>query len=83
LLNLFFTLINKSFKFKIMAVIKVIELLADSNKSWEDAVKNAVAHAAKSVKNIRSVNVQNQSAVVKDNKITSFRVNVRITFEVK
>jgi len=66
-----------------MAVIKVIELLADSGKSWEDAVKNAVSHAGKSVKNIRSVNVQNQSAVVKNNKITSYRVNVRITFEVK
>jgi len=65
-----------------MAVIKVIELMADSKKSWEDAVNNAVAHAAKSVKNIRSVNVQNQSAVVKENKITSYRVNVRITFEV-
>ncbi len=66
-----------------MAVIKVIEVLADSPKSWEDAVKNAVSQAAKTIKNIRSVNVQNQSAIVKGGEVSEFRVNVKITFEVK
>jgi len=66
-----------------MSVLKVIELLANSDKSWEDAAQNAVSQAAKSVKNIRSVYVQEQSASVKDGEISDFRVNVKITFEVK
>jgi flavin-binding protein dodecin len=65
-----------------MAVLKVIEVLSNSNESWEDAARNAVKHAAKSVKNIKSVYVQDQSAIVKQNDITEFRVNVKITFEV-
>jgi len=67
-----------------MAVMKVIEVLADSKKSWEDATSKAVARAGKNVKNIRSAYVQSQSVVVDSkNKVTSFRVNVKITFEVK
>lgn len=66
-----------------MAVLKVIEVLANSEKSWEEATKKAVAHASKSVKNIRSVYVQDQSASVDDGEVTDFRVNVKITFEVK
>ena len=66
-----------------MSVLKVIEVLANSDKSWEDAAQNAVSQAAKSVKNIRSVYVQDQSASVKDGEISDFRVNVKITFEVK
>jgi flavin-binding protein dodecin len=66
-----------------MSVLKVIEVLANSNESWEDATKNAVTHASKSVNNIRSVYVNEQSATVKDGKIDDYRVNVKITFEVK
>jgi flavin-binding protein dodecin len=65
-----------------MAVLKVIEVLANSDTSWEDATKKAVKQAAKSVKNIRSVYVQEQSAIVKDDAVTEFRVNVKLTFEV-
>lgn len=65
-----------------MAVMKVIEVLANSEKSWEDATKKAVKQAAKSVKNIKSVFVQSQSAVVDGNDVTEFRVNLKITFEV-
>ena len=66
-----------------MAVMKVIEVLANSDKSWEDATRKAVKHASKSVKQIKSVFVQSQSAVVDDGDVTEFRVNVKITFEVK
>lgn len=62
--------------------MKVIEVLANSEKSWEEATKKAVKQAAKSVKNIKSVFVQSQSAVVNDDKVTEFRVNLKITFEV-
>ena len=65
-----------------MAVLKVIEVLSNSEKSWEDATKKAVKHASKSVKNIRSVYVQDQSASVKDGEVYDFRVNLKITFEV-
>ncbi len=65
-----------------MAVLKVIEVLANSDTSWEDATAKAVEQAAKSVKNIRSVYINEQSATVSDGKITEYRVNVKITFEV-
>jgi len=66
-----------------MAVLKVIEVLSNSEKSWEDATKKAVAEASKTVKNIRSVYIQDQSAIVKDGEVTEFRVNLKLTFEVK
>lgn len=66
-----------------MAVLKVIEVLANSNKSWEDATDKAVAQAAKSVKGIKSVYVQEQSATVKDGKVDEYRVNVKLTFEIQ
>ena len=66
-----------------MAVLKVIEVLANSEKSWEDAAQNAVKHASKSVKHIKSAFIQSQSVVIDDNEVSEFRVNVKITFEVK
>ncbi|MCK7538258.1 MAG: dodecin family protein [Marinilabiliales bacterium] len=65
-----------------MAVLKVIEILASSPVSWEDATASAVKTAGKTVKEIRSVYVKEQSAVVVKNKITEYRVNVKISFEV-
>ena len=44
--------------------------------------KKTVKHASKSVKNIRSIQVQDQSANVKNGEVTEFRVNLKITFEV-
>ena len=66
-----------------MAVLKVIEVLANSEVSWEDATRRAVKHAAKSVKQIKSVYINEQSAIVNGDDVTEFRVNVKITFEVK
>lgn len=66
-----------------MAIMKVIEIMSDSKKSWEDAAKQGVEKAAESVKNIKSAYVQSQSCVVKDGKITAYRVNLKVTFQVK
>ena len=66
-----------------MAVLKVIEVLASSETSWEDATQKAVEKASKSVKHIRSVYVQEHSAAVKDGKVTEFRVNLKLTFELE
>lgn len=66
-----------------MAVMKVIEVMANSDKSWEEATRKAVKHASKSVKHMKSAFVQSQSVVIKDNDVAEYRVNVKITFEVK
>ena len=65
-----------------MGVLKVIEVLSNSNKSWEDATQKAIKHASKTVKNIRSVYVQDQSATVNGDRVDEFRVNLKISFEV-
>ncbi|WP_031427049.1 dodecin family protein [Flavimarina sp. Hel_I_48] len=65
-----------------MAVLKVLEIMASSNKSWEQATANGVKHASESVKNIRSAYVQEQSAVVTGDTVTEYRVNLKISFEV-
>ena len=68
-------------KLNVMAVLKVIEILSSSSVSWEDATKKAVSKASNTLKNIRSVYVQEQSAAVVDDEVTEFRVNLKITFE--
>lgn len=65
-----------------MAILKVIEIMASSKTSWEDATKAAVKSAAKTVKGIRSVYVQDMMAVVSENEVTEYRVTVKISFEV-
>ena len=65
-----------------MSIIKVIEVMSNSTKSWEDATQNAVSHAAKSIHNIKSVWVEDQSAVIHNNKITEYRISAKISFEV-
>ncbi len=65
-----------------MAVLKVIEIMASSPKSWEDATAVGVAKAAQTVKGIKSAFVQNQSVVVHDGKVTEYRVNLKLSFEV-
>ena len=65
-----------------MSVLKVIEIMAKSPVSWEDATKNAVKHAGKSLKGIKSAHVKSQSVVIDKNNVTEFRVNLKISFEV-
>jgi len=66
-----------------MSVIKVIELMASSKKSWEDATAKAVKKASKSINGIKSAYVQDQSVVVKNGEVAEYRVNLKVTFEVK
>jgi hypothetical protein len=65
-----------------MAVLKVIEIMTSSPNSWEEATKIAVQTAGETINGIRSVYIHHLSAVVEDNKISEFRVNAKITFEV-
>lgn len=66
-----------------MAVIKVIEILAESDKGWEDATKEALKAASKSVKNIKTIYIQDFQAVVENDQITRYRVNAKISFLVE
>ena len=62
-------------------VIKIIELVGSSPKSFSDAVKNAVTTASKTIRNIQGVDVIQSSAKVDGKgKITDYRVNVKIAF---
>ena len=65
-----------------MAIVKVIEVIASSDKSFDDATKNAVAEAAKSVNNIKSVYIKDMNANVENNNIVSYGVNAKVSFEV-
>ena len=62
------------------SIAKVIEVISESDKGWEDAVRNALAEAAKTVDNIKSIWVENMTAVVENNQIVSYRLNAKVTF---
>ncbi len=66
-----------------MTVVKIIELVGSSPKDWEDATKNALAEAAKTVKNIKSIYVKSCKAKIENNKIVEYRSNVKIAFVVE
>jgi dodecin len=66
-----------------MAVVKVIELIGSSPNGWEEATKNALAEAAKTIKNIKSVYVKRCNAKVENNKIVEYRAVVKIAFVVQ
>jgi dodecin len=66
-----------------MAVMKSEQILTESAKSFEDAMQVAVGRFSKTVRGLRSANVNNLSAVIEGGKITSYRVNMQVTFEVE
>lgn len=66
-----------------MAIMKVIEILSDSSKSWEDATAKGVAKASSSLSGIKSAFVQSQSVTVKNGKVDRYRVNLKVTFAVQ
>ena len=66
-----------------MAILKVLELMASSTKSWEDAAQRAVDEASQSLKNIRSVYIQDHSAIVDKNKIVEYRITAKLSFEIE
>jgi dodecin len=67
----------------VSSVVKVIEVISQSDKGFDDAVRNAVREAAKTISGIRSVWVENLSAKVDGDRITEFRVNCKVSFVLK
>ncbi|MHA4847367.1 dodecin family protein [Flavitalea antarctica] len=63
-----------------MPIVKVIEVIASSEKGIDDAIQQAVAEASKTVRNIDSVYVQDIKAHVKDGKVTTYGCNCKISF---
>jgi dodecin len=62
------------------SIAKVIEVIAESDKSWDDAAQNAVAEAARTVDGIQEIWVSSMKAIVEKNRITRYRVTAKITF---
>ncbi len=65
-----------------MTVMKSEQILAESTKSFEDAIDIAVARFSRTVRGLKSANVNNLSTVIENGKVTAYRVNLQMTFEV-
>ena len=63
-----------------MSVVKIIELVGSSPKSWEEAAQNAIQTASKSIRGIIGIDVINFTAKVKEGKISEYKANVKIAF---
>ena len=63
-----------------MAVVKVIELLAESEQSWEDAARKAVEEAARTLRGVSSIYIKEFQATVENDRIKAFRVNAKVSF---
>lgn len=66
-----------------MSMIKVIEVIASSEKGFTEATENALIEASKTVKNIESIYIKHMNANVENNKIVSYGVNAKISFKVE
>jgi len=66
-----------------MAMLKVIEVLAESSKSWEDAAQTAVSRANETVHNIRSIYIKNMEATVENGRIKTYRINAKISLSLE
>jgi flavin-binding protein dodecin len=74
---------NETYEQEHMSVAKVVELIGSSPESWEDAVKNAMEAAARTLRNIRGIDVQRWTAKVENNRIVEYRAVVKIAFIVE
>jgi dodecin len=61
-------------------MVKVIEVLAQSEKSWDDAARVALAEASKTLRGIQSIYVKDMQAVVEGDRIVQYRINAKISF---
>ncbi len=66
-----------------MSVAKVTEIIASSNKSFDDAIENGIERASKTLKNVTGAWVESQKVVVNDGKVTEYRVAMKVTFILK
>jgi flavin-binding protein dodecin len=65
------------------SVYKIIELVGTSDKSWEDAARNAVETAAKSLKDLRIAEISKLDMQINKGKISTYRARVMVSFKYK
>ena len=65
------------------SVAKVIELIASSEKSFDDAVQQGLAVAAQSLRGITGIDIKHHSCVVVDNRITQYKVTIHVAFAIE
>lgn len=63
-----------------MSTVKVIEVIAQSSKGFDEAAQAAVTEAAKTIRDIKQINIKDMNAKVENGKITQFRVTAKISF---
>jgi flavin-binding protein dodecin len=63
-----------------MSVAKVTEITATSTKSFEDAIQAGISRATKTLKNVRGAWISEQKIKIENNKISSYRVDMKVTF---
>jgi flavin-binding protein dodecin len=63
-----------------MSVARVTEVISSSNKSFEDAIEKGIDRAVKTLKNVEGAWVKEQKVVVKNGKISEYRVDLKVTF---
>jgi len=63
-----------------MSVARVTEIIASSNKSFEDAIQKGIARAVDTLKNVEAAWVKEQKVIVKNGKISEYRVDLKVTF---
>ncbi len=63
-----------------MSIAKVIEISCESEESFEDAIRQGIQGAAKSVRNIKSAWVKEQQVVVEDDRVVKYRVDLKVSF---
>ena len=63
-----------------MSVADIIELSCESPKSFEDAIQSGIARASKTIRNIKGAWVKEQQVVIDNNKISMYRVDLKVTF---
>jgi dodecin len=63
-----------------MPIVKVIEVLAQSPNSWEDATQTALAEASKTIRDIQNIYIKEFQAIVENDQISQYRVNAKISF---
>ena len=63
-----------------MAIAKVVEVNSSSQKSFEEAIQTGISKVTETVKNVQGAWINEQKVIIQDNKITEYRVNLKISF---
>jgi dodecin len=66
-----------------MNIVKVIEVIAESDQSWEQAAQDALMHASRTIRNIKSIYIQEMQGIVENNSIARYRINAKISFVIE